>query len=63
MQVNKSESHLEAKKIMENITNDIFNNISLRKVTHEEAIDDIDIMVKIHQLVHEMIKRRDLRRK
>jgi hypothetical protein len=64
MQVNKSPTYLEAKNITNNITHEIFKNfknIPKREITYEEAMIDVEIMVQVHQLVQEMIERRNSR--
>jgi len=64
MQVNQSDSYLEAKNITNNITKELFKNyknIQKREPTYEEAIIDVEIMVQINQLVQKMIERRNSR--
>ena len=64
MPVNKSASYTEAKNICNVVTHNIFKDYKdkpKREITYEEACDDVEYMVQIHQLIEEMIKRRDSR--
>ena len=64
MQANQNTTYQEAKKISAKITKELFKNtenIPKREVTYEEAVQDIEIMVQINQLVQEMIERRNSR--
>lgn len=64
MQANQNPIYEEAKKISDKITKELFKNtqnIPKREVTYEEAVDDVEIMVQINQLVQEMIERRNSR--
>jgi hypothetical protein len=64
MQANQNPTYQEAKKISDKITKELFKktqNIPKREITYEEAVDDVEIMVQINQLVQEMIERRNSR--
>jgi len=64
MQANQNPTYQEAKKISDKITKELFKNtqnIPKREVTYEEAVDDVEIMVQINQLVQQMIERRNSR--
>ena len=64
MQVNQNPEYQEAKKITNMVTKELFKNnqnIPKREVTYEEAMDDVEIMAQIHELVQAMIERRNSR--
>jgi hypothetical protein len=64
MQINQDSIYQEAKKITNKVVNELFKNtqnIPKREITYVEAVDDVEIMVQIHELVQTMIERRNSR--
>ena len=64
MQVNHPPTYYEAKIITDNVTKNIFlnyKNTPHREISYQEAEEDVEYMVKINQLIEEMIKRRNSR--
>jgi len=61
MQVNQSPTYQEAKQIVDSVTKKIFKNYkdaaNKREITYQEAVDDVEYMVQIHQLVQIMLER------
>jgi len=65
MQVNQSPAYHETKKIVNTVTKKIFDNYknatNKREATYEEAMEDVEYMVQIHQLVQTMLERANSR--
>ena len=65
MQVNQSPLYQEAKKIVNSVTKKIFENYkdapNKREATYGEAMEDVEYMVQIHQLVEIMLERANSR--
>lgn len=61
MQVNQSPIYQQAREITDSVTKKIFKNYkdasNKREVTYQEAMDDVEYMVQIHQLVQIMLER------
>ena len=55
MQVNKSNEYKQAIKISNTIIKKVFKNYknapNKREITEAEAIEDVELMVQIHQLI------------
>jgi hypothetical protein len=64
MNSNQNTPQKEAKKISDLVTKEIFKNykdMQKREITYQEAMDDVEYMVQINQLIQIMIERRNER--
>ena len=61
MQVNQSPTYQQAREITNLVTKKIFKNYkdaaNKRQISYQEASDDLEYMVEIHQLVQIMLER------